>query len=166
MILSATTALVIPDGSGTAVFEIDTTNAIASTAALIVYANAPSSSVVVGTANNPTINLIDGDLWSVRATTTILAILGITGSTPCLQAATDGSVSGTGSACGAGSGGDPFAWTDQGLYVSTSTVVYFNSRLMSTGSPTFTGGFRVQGSLFVATAVAEGVTVTQQSRYQ
>ncbi len=145
---------------------------------LNVQEAATTSSIVIGTNNHPTINLIDGDLWAVRSTTTNLAISGL-GQVP-LYANSDGSVisAGTGvsgnciewgannilvdssASCGGGSG-DAFAWTDQGLYVSTSTAVSFESGLMATASSTFTGpDLRVQGNLFASTTLITTLTLT------
>ncbi|MEK9181169.1 MAG: hypothetical protein AAB871_02970, partial [Patescibacteria group bacterium] len=63
---ASTTAIRVQNGSGVDKFLVNA-----------VTGNATATSLVVGTANYPTINLQAGDIWAGRATTTNLAVSGI-----------------------------------------------------------------------------------------
>lgn len=93
---------------------------------------------------------ISGNSTTTNATTTQLAITGITGSTQCLQVNSNGTVSGTGSACGAGGGGSSFgqAWElfGSGTYLAPTTTKGMIVNASSTiGNGTDAGGLTTNG---------------------
>ncbi len=98
--------------------------------------------------------LIINESTTTRATTTSFAITGVTGSTQCLQVDTNGTVSGSGGACGgAGSDTNTWAWisTPGHLTHNTSTDeirivdLYASTTLMTSG--TTSDSFYVGGIL-------------------
>jgi len=80
--------------------------------------------ILVNHASSTITNLRVVNGTTTNATTTNLTISGISGSTQCLQVDTNGKVSGTGLACGSGSGGgnSKFATSSNGLFIYNNTL--------------------------------------------
>ena len=124
---------------------------------------------------------MQGDATSTAADVNTLRVRGLTGSTQCLQVGTNGQVSGTGSACGAGGGGadgQNGAWqaiwantlaptnTSAGFYVYASSTVKTSFRV--DGNGTTTGSWAIGdvlhlGADFLTDLTGSGLQITSNA---
>lgn len=99
------------------------------------------------TTSAVTLQVIGTSLFGA-ASSTNFAILGITGSTQCLQVNTNGTVTGTGSTCGgSAASGSPGAWQNWLSGQATLTPTSTSAGIFVTASSTIQTSFRVDGTL-------------------
>ncbi|MEX2055223.1 MAG: hypothetical protein WD972_03495, partial [Candidatus Andersenbacteria bacterium] len=123
---------------------------IGSTGAAPVFATLNCDTNLTCTTGAGTLEIdLDSTITVTSATTTNFAITGISGSTQCLQADTNGTVTGTGSACGSGTAGSPGAW--HLLFTNALTPTSSTAGIFVNGSSTIDNNLRVAQHFNVGT---------------
>ena len=125
-----------------------------------------SGGLLMNIASTTALNIQNGsgtstfkvDSITGSATTTILTVTSISGSTQCLQADTNGLVSGTGSACGAGGGGSS-NWQATGFSLNALTPTNTSAGIFVNASSTFNSTLIVNGRATTSASLIVGTTV-------
>ena len=118
---------------------------------LTVSDSATTTTLIIGVDNYPTLNLIDGDLWAKRATTSNLTVTTLNETSCDLKADTSGNFyCGLDANSGGGGGSNWQAFQSQATVLTPTTT---DAGILVTASSTISGGLKIIGQATSTTLI-------------